>query len=163
MPRELCHESGHGCELKGQRARVGDVGQHEIQHRCQLRLCKVAPTVGHRAVGNFEHGFEHRNVRRVGAEGAPHEPRRRERSLQAATDVEEQPPVAARHALHLHPAERRQVRDHPVQVHEHVIQLDAPVPEMEILLQLIEDAPRVERKPIADGGGNPAHFAEVRT
>ena len=95
-------------------------------------------------------------------------PRALRTSLVAASERSMRRPISRnnhpwpRHALHLHPAERRQIRDHAVQVHEHVIQLDASMPEMEVLLKLIENAPRVVRKPIAHGGRDPAHLAEIR-
>ena len=41
-----------------------------------------------------------------------------QRPLEAAADVQEAPAVAARHVLHLHAAEGRQVGDHAVQVHQ---------------------------------------------
>ncbi len=74
--------------------------------------------------------------------------------------VQEAPAVAARHVLHFHAAERREVRDHPVQVREHVVDLDATVPNAEVLLQLVQDARRVDREPIADRCREPSDFGK---
>ena len=54
-----------------------------------------------------------------------------------------------RHVLHFHPAERRQIRHHPVQVGQHIVELNAAVSETEILLELVQDPPRVDRQAIA--------------
>ena len=52
--------------------------------------------------------------------------------------------------------------DQPVQVHEHVVELDAPVAQTELRLQLIEDTPCVQREPVANRGRDPADLAERR-
>ena len=68
--------------------------------------------------------------------------------------------MAARHVLHLHAAERREVRDHAVQVRQHVVELHAAVPQAEVLVELIENPPGVDRQPVADDGGDAAELVE---
>ena len=62
--------------------------------------------------------------------------------------------MPARRVLH-HAAERGQIGHHAIQVHQHIVQLNAAVPQPEIVVQLIEHAPRVFRQAIPDRRRNP--------
>ena len=45
---------------------------------------------------------------------------------------------------------------------QHVVELDAAVPQAEVLVQLVQDPPGVEREPVADGGGDAAQLVQRR-
>src|SRR5678815_5392824 len=75
-------------------------------------------------------------------------------------NVEEAPAVPARHVLHLHAAEGRQVGDHPIELQERFVELHAPMTLTEILAQLIENAPRVDRKAVTHVRGNAPQVLE---
>ncbi len=68
--------------------------------------------------------------------------------------------MAARHVLHLHAAEGGKVGDHAVQVRQDVVELDAAVPQAEVLVELIQNPPGVDRQPVADDGGDPAELVQ---
>ena len=68
--------------------------------------------------------------------------------------------MPARHVLHLHAAERRQIGDHPIQVQQRIVELNASVAEAEVLPQLVEDAPRVDREAVADVRGDAPQLLE---
>ncbi len=121
-------QHGHRIELEPQGPWVRPVGQQQIQDRRQLRLCEVAAAIRHRAVGHFEQRLENGDMRRAGLDRAAHQPRDPDRPLEAAADVEEQPAVTTRHALAFHPAEGREVGDHPIEMDEDFVELYAPVP-----------------------------------
>ena len=47
-----------------------------------------------------------------------------------------------------------------VQVDEHLLELDAALPQTHVLLQLVQDPPGIDRQPIAHGAGEPPHLVE---
>ena len=95
---------------------------------------------------------------RPGRERAAHEARQIACTLQTPADVEEAPAVPARHVLHLHAAEGGQVRDHPIELEQRLVELHAAMALTEVLTQLIENAPRVDREPIPDVGCDAPQF-----
>jgi hypothetical protein len=129
--------------LERERPGIGRIGDEQIENRGELRLGEIAAAVGHRAVGDLE---ERPSIAWCAV--PPQRPRQQRRSswppARAAADVEEAPAVAARHVLHLHAAEGRQIGDHPVQVQQRIVELNASVAQPEVLPELVEDAPRID-------------------
>ena len=73
-----------------------------------------------------------------------------DRPLEAPADVEEPPAVAARHVLHLHAAEGREVGDHAVQMRPARRRTGRGRAAGGVLMQLIENPPGVDRQPVAN-------------
>ena len=150
-------------QLERQRARIGVVREQQVEHGGELRLGEVAPAIRHRAVGDLEQRLEHRDVRRRrrpvrcerGRVMASERSRRRpmSRKSQPCPRVMlsiSMPLKAARSVIIRFRCTRTSSNWHPA------------VPEPEVLLELIEDAPGVQRQPIAHHGGDPADFAKRR-
>src|SRR5678815_5245277 len=76
-----------------------------MQRGPKARLCKETATIGHGAVGEFKQRRQRRYGFRIDLNRGVGEFQEVERAFEAPPEIEEAPPVAARHIFHFHSAE----------------------------------------------------------
>ena len=146
-------------QLERDRARIGLVGQQQIEHQVGLQGGQIARAVGDGAVGDLQNRFQHAHAGRLGTQAVAQHVGHLHRALQAPADVQEAPAVAARHALHHDAGKGRERNDDVIQA----ILRAADAKRLgrssqgKLLIQLVEDEPCVHRNAIPQQPRDAAH------
>ena len=154
---------GKPRQLVDHGARIGVVGQQQVQHRRALQRREVARAVGDRAVADLQQRLQNRPFLFVHLDqGAAQQARGVRGALEPPPEVQKMPLRAANHVLFHQAAERRQHHDGVIDQRQgigqaFVIGKWAPV---KILLQVRDDAPRFEGQVIPHRGRHAVQGAE---
>jgi len=152
---------GQGGDLEGEGAGIRFVGEQKIEGGGPLGLGKVAPAIGHDAVGNFKDGFERAPAAGFDCKRGLDEGGNVGGAFEAATEFEETPAVAAGHVFHGHTGEGGDVENEDVEQFEALRNGNAAGARTSVKLKFAENAPGVGGEAVAQGESEAAEaFAD---
>src|SRR5438105_3184800 len=123
--REVCQMLAEGQQLEGHRPRVGFIDEDEFHNRGKLHPGKVPSTIGHQTIGNLKDRFENEMEGQFTSKAGADNTDEMSCPLEPSSEIEEAPPVPARHVLHLHPAEGGEVYDQAIKQAQRLGQKEA--------------------------------------